>query len=131
MSLHVATLRKCRPAVLEIELNVSICVFQTCLHETLKSKYAIDKDLPDELLPGLYPSLLPLGPAQSDDWLPRRSLIAYVLHIDGVVVAVVHSLLQHNVSYFDVGERMNFEKTVVLYTFTGGHLSHVSVPKMN
>ena len=37
-------------------------------------------------------------------------LVIYVLHADGVVVAVVLSVVQHNVSHVDVGERMTTPK---------------------
>ena len=52
-----------------------------------------------------------MGPARSDDWLPRRRRHC-VLHADGdgVIVAAVLSVLQHNVSHVDVGERMTTSK---------------------
>ena len=59
-----------------------------------------------------------MGAARSDDWLPCRPR-QLCLHVDGVVVAAVLSVVGHKGSHFDVGERLTTykKKTAVLYTF--------------
>ena len=75
ISLSVAPPRKCQPAVRAKEPCRRWWWWWWWWWDSADfrlSKYAIDKDLPHELLPRLYPTLSPMGPAQSDDWLPRR-----------------------------------------------------------
>ena len=65
------------------------------------------------LLQGVDVDNLPIRRCTESRWDPfdRMTgclvvLVNYVLHADRVVVAVVLSVVQHNVSHVDVGERM-------------------------
>ena len=68
-----------------------------------------EKDIPYELLPGLS--------RRSRHWDPLNRMTdclvplgTYGLHVEAVVVAVMLSLVQHNVNHLDVGERMTISK---------------------
>ena len=97
------------------------------------SAYLLDNEPSDDegriavnrlLLQGVVVDNLSIRCCTGSRWEPldRMSgclvaLVTYVLHADGVVVAVVLSVVQHNVSHVDIGEQMTNSKTAVLYTF--------------